>query len=368
MIAFMIFQIKDGNAKRLQAQSKWALGELELEKYLIGKSPEDPEDSKVELLDEHIFGETQPLLLLGRQVRTRPGKRSDIYALDQAGNVVIIELKRDKGKLGVETQALQYLADVSAFKGKALISRFSEKEEQIKSFLGGNVPGDELNRQSRIILMARAFDRSVFAIGEWLASVGLPFRCIQYTPTEIAGTRLLTFSVAFDRSKEPLYPLAFGSLGRNPQVFWHNIGKKGFKNRENEWWQHLLRNHQISASFDNEPGDSGEAILRDYIPGDKIIAYASGHGAVGWGIVEDPSYKLINKDEDQFSKSNGKHLHRLSGIVWKEHAEKLEDSISSALIKKKFDIYHPVQTRSRIEDEKAERLIEYLHEKFGQKI
>jgi hypothetical protein len=363
----MIFQVKDGNLTRLQAQSKWALGELELEKYLIAKSPEDPEDSKIELLNEQFFGETQPLLLLGHQVRTRPGKRSDIYALDQAGNVVIIELKRDTGKLGVETQALQYLADVSAFKGKALISRFSDKEEQIKSFLGGSVSIDELNHQSRIILVARAFDRSVYAIGEWLASVGVPFRCIQYTPTEIAGSRLVTFSVAFDRSREPLYPLTFGSLSRTPQVFWHNIGKKGFKNKENEWWQHLLRNHQISASFDNEPGDSGEAILRDYIHGDRIIAYASGHGAVGWGIVENPAYKLIKKDEDPFSRSSGKHLHRLSGIAWKDRAEKLEDSISSAFIKKKFDIYHPVQTKSRIEDAKADRLIEYLHEKFGQK-
>jgi hypothetical protein len=281
--------------------------------------------------------------------------------------VVIIELKRDKGKLGVETQALQYLADVSAFRGKALISRFSAKEEQIKSFLGGNVPLDNLNRQTRIILVARGFDRSVYAIGEWLASVGVPFRCVQYTPAEIAGTRLLTFSVAFDRSRDPLYPLSFGSLGRSPQVFWHNIGKTGFKNKENQWWQHLLRNRQISASFDNEPGDSGEALLRDYIQGDRIIAYASGYGAAGWGMIENPSYKLIKKEEDPFSKSNGKHLHRLEGIVWKDHANKLQDSISSSLIKKKFDIYHPVQTKARIEDGKAEKLIEYLHDQFSQK-
>jgi hypothetical protein len=363
----MIFQIKDGNATRLLAQSKWAIGELELEKYLIGKSIEDLENSKIELLDEHFFGESQPLLLLGHQVRTRSGKRSDIYALDQAGNVVIIELKRDTGKLGVETQALQYLADVSAFKGKALISRFSDKEEQIRSFLGGNVSVDQLNHQSRVILVARAFDRWVHAIGEWLASVGVPFRCIQYTPAEIGGTRLLTFFVTFDRSREPLYPLTFGSLGRTPQVFWHNIGKNGSKSKEDDWWQHLLRNHQISASFDNEPGDSGEAILRDYIHGDRVVAYSSGHGAVGWGIVENPSYKLIKKDEDPLSKSSGKHLHRLSGIAWKERAEKLNDSISSAFVKKKFDIYHPVQTRSRIEDAKAARLIEHFHEKFRQK-
>jgi hypothetical protein len=40
-----------------------------------------------------------------------------------------------------------------------------------------------------------------------------------------------------------------------PQVFWNNIGKIGSKNKQNEWWQNLLRNRQISASFEDEPGD-----------------------------------------------------------------------------------------------------------------
>jgi hypothetical protein len=364
----MIFQIKEGNASPIQSQSKWALGELELEKYLIGKDPDGSDDTKDQVLNQHIFGEPQPLLFLKHQAWTRTGKRSDIYALDQAGNVVVIELKRDKGKLGVETQALQYLADISAFKGKALLSLFSKKETEIKRFIGANISVDQLNRQSRIILMARSFDRSVFAIGEWLASVGVPFRSIQYTPADIGGTRLLTFSVVFDRSREPLYPLTFGgALRQSPQVFWHNIGSKGFKGKKNAWWQHLLHAGQISASFDNEPGDSGEALLRDYIPGDRIIAYASGHGAVGWGIVENPSYELIKPDGDEFSKADGKHLHRLSGIVWKDHTTKLEDAVPSTLFEKQFDIYHPVQTKSRIEDDNAERFIGYLHSNWGKK-
>jgi hypothetical protein len=358
----VIFQIKNGKAIRFQSNSKWSLSELQFEKYLIAGSDED---STVELLDEHAFGE--PLLLLSNQMPTRQGKRADIVALDRSGNVVIVELKRDTGKLGVETQALQYLADLSAFQGKSLVSKFPERKEQIKSFLGGDVSLDDLNFKRRIILMARAFDPSIFSMGEWLANLGVAFRCIVYTPAEIGGTQLLTFSVVFDRSREPLYPLLFGSVARSPQFFWHNIGHKDFQNRGNEWWEYLVRTSQISASFENQPGDDGERLLRAYIPGDSIIAYASEHGAVGWGRVDSPRYELVKKDHDQFTGLKGRHLHRLFGIAWKEHAIRLRDSVPSKQIEEKFEIYHPFQTKSRIDDEKGKRLIDFLKEKFAKK-
>src|SRR5438270_10949547 len=101
---FMLFEISEGKAVPFKSETKWSLRELELEGYLIAKSDEGP---KIELLEEHVFGE--PLLLLSNQVRMRHRKRSDIIALDRMGNAVIIELKRDEGKLGVETQAMQYL-------------------------------------------------------------------------------------------------------------------------------------------------------------------------------------------------------------------------------------------------------------------
>ena len=355
----MIIEIKDDKAVRFQSLSKWLPRELELERYLIARSDED---SKVELLDEHVFGE--PLLLLNNQVRTKHGKRADIVALDRMGNAVIIELKRDEGKLGVETQAMQYLADISAYKGVRLLTKFKSREQDIKSFLGADASLDELNRQSRIILMARAFDSSIFSIGEWLASAGVAFRCIKYLPIEIGDRRFLTFSVAFDRSREPLYPLLFGSGPRNPQAFWHNIGDRGFKDK-NKWWRHLVEKGEISASFDNQPGDPGEQLLQGYIPGDKIIAYSSGHGALGWGIVgAAPKYQLIGKRDDVPFSLGERHLHRLKGIDWKEHAPNLQDALSAAKVLKQFDIYHPVQTRSRIDEEKVNKLIESLKKKF----
>jgi hypothetical protein len=52
-----------------------------------------------------------------------PRGQYDYSRPDQAGNSVIVELKRQAGSLGVETQTLQYLADFSAFKGRDFLAR-----------------------------------------------------------------------------------------------------------------------------------------------------------------------------------------------------------------------------------------------------
>ena len=74
-------------------------------------------------LNSSVFGETLPLV--SNQVRTRASKKADILALDHMGNSVIIELKRKNSPLGVETQALQYLADFSNFKGQDISGTIS---------------------------------------------------------------------------------------------------------------------------------------------------------------------------------------------------------------------------------------------------
>ncbi len=112
----MLFEI---NNKALSPyHSSWVPKELELEEYLVTSA-----DTEVPILDPSVFGE--PLLLISNQVKTRSKKRADILAIDRGGNGVIIELKRNTGSLGVETQALQYLADFSSYKGVGFIKRFS---------------------------------------------------------------------------------------------------------------------------------------------------------------------------------------------------------------------------------------------------
>ena len=126
---------------------------------------------------------------------------------------MIIELKRDVGYLGVETQALQYLADFRHLRGQEFVRRFASDAksftESIKAHCGSAFSIDDVNKTSRIILVARDFDPTVYSMGEWLSNQGVPFRCIAYSPAEIEGRQFISFSIKFDQSLHLLFPVSF---------------------------------------------------------------------------------------------------------------------------------------------------------------
>jgi phage-related protein len=315
-------------------------------------------------------------LLIDNQTITKDKKRADILALDKLGNLVVIELKKDKAKVGVEMQALQYLADFSSEKGQKFIDKFKKLEKDKKGFkepaiedaVKGFIDVDiqEINKKQRIILIAQKFDNSLLSMGEWLSRQGVAFRCLEYNQLVINNKKFLSFSVYFDRSSEEIFKLRFDgkdssvlsrSLYETPQIYWHNIGLA-----DSEWWEIGVNNKFIATSFDNAPGDRGETILKSYIKGDKVIAYAKGFGVVGWGVVKNPdSYKLVElSGKEDYAK--GELRHRLD-IEW-ETSLKLEDGIKADELKKDFQIYPPVQTSSMIKSKvNAERLIEEINSK-----
>lgn len=355
----MIFEV-NGESSRIP-RTEWNPSELELEKYLICKSDGS---SNADLFDESVFGES--LLLLENQAATKQGKRADLVALDQHGNGVFIELKKHEAKQGVETQALQYLANYANLKGEAFLHRFKHAQEAIDQFLP-DYDTSKFNSQSRIILVARSFDKSLFSMGEWLSSQGVAFRCIQYVPFKIADRTFLSFSVRFDRSKESLYQLSWEP--RDPQFYWHNIAHSpiGLNDHdidaEDQWWRHHREEGMISASFNNEPGDAGDRILNSYHAQDTVIAYASGYGAIGWGVVQTPTYRLVNPEYDRFSAS-GQLRHRLKGIQWQHVAVSVSDAIPANELKEKFGLNHPIQTRSKIRRDRAEALVREMAIRF----
>lgn len=350
----MLYEVDEISGVLRSVKSSWKPRELDLEKYLITSDVDGPS-----ILSEAVFGE--PLLLLSNQVRTRNKKRADILAMDRAGNGVVIELKRDQGQIGVETQVLQYLADFSSYSGKNFIRKFGEKdplsEEVILGFVGNNANIEDLNRSSRVILMARSFDSTLFSMGEWLSSNGISFRCITYSPVEVEHKKLLSFSVVFDRSNEALYPISFASTVREPGYYWHNIARA-----DQEWWTFLVKNQQIPACFEDLPGDQGEKILTKYIPGDTIIAYAKGFGAVGCGTVTDPiNYRLLKIGENgDFLEGHCRHRLR---VKWRWTVQDLRDGIPPDRVREKFGIYHPVSTSVSIDPLKCLRLLDYMESK-----
>lgn len=148
-------------------------------------------------------------------------------------------------------------------------------------------------------------------------------------------------------------------VSRPPATFWHNIAEA-----DETWWAFLVAQSQIATGFDESPGDEGEQILKSYIAGDHVIAYATGHGAVGWAELDGPgSYRLLPLGHEQDLLS-GHNRHRLT-VRWQAVAPKLTRAIPATEILRRFEISHPLSTSSRIRKGDPEGLIRHLSMVFG---
>src|SRR5262245_62800483 len=114
------------------------------------------------------------VLLIGRQVRTPSGGRIDLFGIDQQGDLVILELKRDRTPREVVAQVLDYgswvaellpsqVADIAQnYLGKPLTVAFHESFET-------ELPG-VLHNDHRMVIVASELDDSSERIVQYLSA------------------------------------------------------------------------------------------------------------------------------------------------------------------------------------------------------
>ena len=122
-----------------------------------------------------------------------------------------------------------------------------------------------------------------------------------------------------------------------------------------------MKKGEIPTGFDNSPGDEGERILRSYVKGDRIVAYANKYGALGWARIEETAYRLIPEDAEDAKV--GYHRHRLK-VVWQSHTKRIEDGIRPEEFERSLGIVHPRRTSNRIKDEAGQKLIDLMARRF----
>lgn len=150
-----------------------------------------------------ILGED--LLVIAEEFnRWDSSKRLDLLAVDRAGNLVIIELKRDESGAHAELQALRYAAMVSTM-------RFSQAVETFANYLQRNgfdhsiakasllefIDSDDDEPENfagdtRIIVVAAEFSKELSSTVMFLNKRDLDIRCIRMVPHKLPdGTLLL---------------------------------------------------------------------------------------------------------------------------------------------------------------------------------
>ncbi|WP_316571399.1 hypothetical protein [Neobacillus sp. YIM B06451] len=160
---------------------------------------------------EMICDEEESMLIVGKQVRNAKHGRSDLTAVDSNGNIVLIEIKRDRKdienrKEAFEFQAIRYAASYATIDTPDdLISKIYapyiekyEKETETKEltsielatrklyqFLHDNGAEKQFNEKQRIILVASDFDEQTLSAVAWLNSNNVDISCFKLTPYKI---------------------------------------------------------------------------------------------------------------------------------------------------------------------------------------
>lgn len=177
------------------------------------------EDSIEEILRQNIdmiCNDEESLLLVGQQVKNQIQARSDLIAVDQDGNLVLIELKRDKKdiehrKEALEFQAIRYAASCATIQStneliQNLFAPYVEKHREefgnkelssnevarriLETFLETNNVA-KFNDRQRIILIASEFDDQTLSAVAWLNSNQVDISCYCLIPFKVDNHLLI---------------------------------------------------------------------------------------------------------------------------------------------------------------------------------
>ncbi len=155
----------------------------------IERAKLDLEEKLEEWLEADISMINEGLLVIGRQVPTRYGGRIDLLCIDVDGNLILIELKRDKTPREITSQVLDYASwvkelgsqDVSEiaetyYRGKENNRTFSEI---FQSKFGAEIP-DFINSQHKMLVVGSEIDASSQRIIQYLVESGVDINALTF--------------------------------------------------------------------------------------------------------------------------------------------------------------------------------------------
>ena len=135
-------------------------------------------ESRLEVwLEQDISVLSNDVMVIGRQVETDFGGSIDLLCIDDSGDLVIVELKRDKTPREVTAQTLDYaswVATLSSHRITAMADQYLGGEgsfaESFKQGFGIELP-ESLNENHRMLIVASEIDPSSERIIKYLSEL-----------------------------------------------------------------------------------------------------------------------------------------------------------------------------------------------------
>jgi hypothetical protein len=137
-------------------------------------TPIESEKKLEEILEKDISIISDDLLLLGRQISTAFGKYIDMLAIDQDGNIVIIELKKQRTPRDVVAQIIDYASWIQTLSYDKIVQIYDDNyqaqlEESFVEKFGIGLP-DEINKSHQMIIVSAELDYETERIIQYLSS------------------------------------------------------------------------------------------------------------------------------------------------------------------------------------------------------
>lgn len=155
-----------------------------------------------------ILGENLLILSMEFDRFSNSSDRLDLLALDEDGNLVVIELKRDSAAGLADLQAIRYAAMVSSMRVDMVAPYFvaycarycnkqislSEAKEEIRSFVVTDGFA-EFSNKPRIILCSEGFSQEITTTVLWLRQSNIDITCVKITPYHFNGQSIIVPNV-----------------------------------------------------------------------------------------------------------------------------------------------------------------------------
>jgi hypothetical protein len=270
-LAMDLWQIKDD---QLEPMNKISLNlEKRLKKWIF-------EDISLLGLD---------LLVLGQEVHTAYGGFIDILAIDRDGNLVIIELKREKTPRDIIAQCLDYGTWIKDLSYEEIIGIYSsymdlDLENEFEEYFDCRIP-DEINKNYRIIIVAKSLDDSTERIANHLnKDCNVDINAIFFNVFEKDGSEFIGRSWLKDPEE------IIVERKRKPNWTGYYFVNTGIAEGKPRKWELNINYSFVSAGGGNRWINAIKKLKK----GDRIFAYIKKVGYVGYGIVEEEA--VIVKD------------------------------------------------------------------------
>lgn len=237
-------------------------------------------------------------IILGREVRTAQGKRIDLLAMDEEGNLVIVELKRDRSAWDIVSQVLDYASwvcklttneiyeIVQQYRGQSLAEIFRDKF--------GKPPPETLNATHQMIVVASEVDEQSKRIIEYLSEehdVGINASFFNIFGAE--GREWLTTDSLLNQEQVKERSV------KKARAPWSGLYYVTGGSQEDRPWEEL----RDYGFFTANGGRIYSNKLDNLEVGAPIFYYQKGNGYLGYGRVTTP--KML---ASEFTVANGARL------------------------------------------------------------